>query len=147
MGSQTGGGGNFNPYSKCTVLPYEGIINENYFRIKKRETELSANLETFKYATKNPFSGSIEFFIGMLIKSKYDGIGRKEDEIDISIALDISGSMSSFIDPKPTFKELALEKDEDEENIEEIYRKKRRKMQDSKNRLQIAKECLFKYCR
>ena len=140
----TGGAGNFNPYSGCTVLPYEGIINENYFRIKKRETELSANLETFKYATKNPFSGSIEYFLGMLIKSKYDGIGRQEDEIDISIALDISGSMSSFIDQKPTFKELALEKEEEEDKKEEKFRKKERMMKDSKNRLQIAKECLFK---
>ena len=40
----------------------------------------------------------------MLIKSKYDGIGRKLDQIDISIALDISGSMNCPINKKPTFK-------------------------------------------
>ena len=87
MESQVGGAGNFNPYSRCTVIPYEGIINENYFRIKERERYLSANLETFKFVTKNPFSKKLEYFLAMLIKSKYDGIGRQEDEIDISIAL------------------------------------------------------------
>ena len=26
MGAQAGGGGNFNPYSKTVVTPYEGIM-------------------------------------------------------------------------------------------------------------------------
>ena len=133
MGSQVGGAGNFNPYSKCTVIPYEGIINENYFRIKERERYLSANLETFKFVTKNPFSKKLEYFLAMLIKSKYDGVGRQEDEIDISIALDISGSMNSGFDKKPTFKELVLQNEEiPNYNYNE------------KSRLGLAKECLFK---
>ena len=53
MGAQAGGGGNFNIYSMNTIVPYEGMINENYFRISQRETELAANLETFKSVTKN----------------------------------------------------------------------------------------------
>ena len=70
----------------------------------------------------------------MLIKSKYDGIGRQEDEIDISIALDISGSMSSGFCKKPTFKELALGNEEmPNYNID-----------NGKCRLELAKECLFK---
>ena len=142
MGAQAGGGGNFNPYSACTVLPYEGIINENYFRIKKRETELSANLETFKFITKNPFNKKLEYFLGMLIKSKYDGIGRQEDQIDISITLDISGSMSCRIDQKPTFKELAL-KEEDDDN-KNSPRQKDFDKEKPKTRMEIAKECLFK---
>ena len=134
MGSQVGGAGNFNPYSLCTVIPYEGIINENYFRIKERERYLSANLETFKCVAKNPFSKKLEYFLAMLIKSKYDGIGRQEDEIDISIALDISGSMSSGFCKKPTFKELALGNEEmPNYNID-----------NGKCRLELAKECLFK---
>ena len=133
MGSQAGGGGNFNPYSKTVVTPYEGIINENYFKIMQRETQLTANLEIFKHITKNPFNKQLEYFIGMLVKSKYDGVGRKLDELDISIALDISGSMSNGINRKPTFKEL-LQNPNEHNNFE----------YSNKDRLTIAKECLFK---
>ena len=129
MGCQSGGSGNFNLHSKNTVVPYEGMINENYFKIRQRETELSANLEIFKSITKNPFNKRLEYFIGLLIKSKYDGIGRQLDDIDISIALDISGSMDNIITKKPTFKEMF-------ENANEN--------QNKKTRIEIAKECLFK---
>ncbi len=136
MNGHVGGAGNFNPYSKCTVIPYEGIINENYFRIKERERYLSANLETFKFVTKNPFSKKLEYFLAMLIKSKYDGVGRQEDEIDISIALDISGSMKNGFYKKPTFKELALQNEEIPNYNYNNYK--------GKSRLGLAKECLFK---
>ena len=135
MGAQAGGGGNFNIYSMNTIVPYEGMINENYFRISQRETELAANLETFKSVTKNPFTNRLEYFLGLLIKSKYDGIGRQMDQIDISIALDISGSMGSGIYPKPTFEEMLQQK----EGIPYGESFKNRK-----NRITIAKECLFK---
>ena len=135
MGGQFGGSGNFNISSMNTIVPYEGIINENYFMINQRETELSANLEILKCITKNPFKNKLEYFIGILTKSKYDGIGRQLDDIDISIALDISGSMGSIINPKPTFKE----KYEQSGNNEEL-----RNRNDGKNRLEMAKECLFK---
>lgn len=132
MGAQAGGGGNFNISSMNTIVPYEGMINENYFRISQRETELAANLETFKSVTKNPFTNRLEYFLGLLIKSKYDGIGRQMDQIDISIALDISGSMVYRINPKPTFEEML----QHQERMP--YR------ESSKNRITIAKECLFK---
>ena len=138
MGGQVGGSGNFNPYSLSTVIPYEGMINENYFRIKERERYLSANLETFKYVTKNPFNKKMEYFLAMLIKSKYDGIGRQEDEIDISVALDISGSMVYPFCKKPTFKELALQNDEMPNNNYYNYNF------NGKKRIEVAKECLFK---
>ena len=127
MGGQIGGSGNFNISSKNKVVPYEGIINENYFKIEQRETEFAANLETFKCITKNPFNNQSEYFIEMLVKSKYDGIGRQLDGIDISLALDISGSMGMPISVKPTFKEMY-------ENA---------KVKGDKNRLQIAKECIL----
>ena len=132
MGGQVGGGGNFNIGSFNTIVPYEGMINENYFKISQRETELAANLEIFKSITKNPFNKQLEYFIGLLIKSKYDGIGRQLDDIDLSIALDISGSMKSYITKKPTFKEMFKNVRQNEER------------ENSKNRLSIAKECLFK---
>ena len=132
MGAQAGGGGNFNIGSMNTVVPYEGMINENYFKISQRETEFAANLELFKSITKNPFNKQLEYFIGLLIKSKYDGIGRQLDDIDISIALDISGSMNSIITRKPTFKEMYQNDGNNERNNL------------GKNRLEMAKNCLFK---
>ena len=137
MGAEAGGGGNFNPYSMNIITPYEGIINENYFKIHQRETELAANLELFKHITKNPFNKQLEYYIGMLVKSKYDGVGRKLDELDISIALDISGSMGAGIERKPTFKEL-LEEKESNNKIN------RRNLVSEKDRITMAKECLFK---
>ena len=132
MGSQAGGGGNFNIDSMNTIVPYEGMINENYFKISQRETELAANLEIFKSITKNPFTKQLEYFVGLLIKSKYDGIGRQLDDLDISIALDISGSMGCAFSKKPTFKELF-------EKVEQSYSN-----ENGKNRIETAKECLFK---
>ena len=132
MGCQAGGGGNFNIGSMNTIVPYEGMINENYFKISQRETELAANLEIFKSITKNPFTKQLEYFVGLLIKSKYDGIGRQLDDIDISIALDISGSMGWAFSKKPTFKELF-------EKVEQGYSN-----ENGKNRIETAKECLFK---
>ena len=132
-GNFSGGGGNFNISSMNTVVPYEGMINENYFPISERETNDSASLEIFKSITKNPFNKKLEYFIGLLTKSKYDGIGRQLDNIDISIALDISGSMGNIVRKKPTFKEMF-------ENVEV----NQKVGSSEKNRIEMAKECLFK---
>ena len=132
-GNFSGGGGNFNISSMNTVVPYEGMINENYFPISERETNDSASLEIFKSITKNPFNKKLEYFIGLLTKSKYDGIGRQLDNIDISIALDISGSMGNIVRKKPTFKEMF-------ENVEV----NQKVGFSEKNRIEMAKECLFK---
>ena len=132
-GNFSGGGGNFNISSMNTVVPYEGMINENYFPISERETNDSASLEIFKSITKNPFNKKLEYFIGLLTKSKYDGIGRQLDNIDISIALDISGSMGNIVRKKPTFKEMF-------ENVEV----NQKVGFSEKKRIEMAKECLFK---
>ena len=135
MGGQIGGSGNFNIFSMNTLVPYEGMINENYFPIRERETNLAASLELFKSISKNPFNKQLEYFIGLLVKSKYDGIGRQLDDIDISIALDISGSMTSQMVKKPTFKEM-FEKGNDEQD-QAVFN-------GGKVRIELAKECLFK---
>ena len=135
MGGQIGGSGNFNMFSMNTVIPYEGMINENYFPIRERETNLAASLELFKSTTKNPFNKQLEYFIGLLVKSKYDGIGRQLDEIDISIALDISGSMTIQMEKKPTFKEM-FEKENMEQNQAD--------RNGGEVRIEMAKNCLFK---
>ena len=146
MGGNIGGSGNFNINSMNTILPYEGMINENYFPIRQRETNLTASLELFKSIKKNPFNKQLEYFIGLLVKSKYDGIGRQLDEIDLSIALDISGSMGCYVKKKPTFKEM-YEKEEENNayhNYDANYNNEAYHNDGGKNRLQMAKDCLFK---
>ena len=129
MEIQVGGSGNFNIDSMNTSVPYEGIINENYFPIRERETNLSASLEIFKSITKNPFNKQLEYFIGLLVKSKYDGIGKNLDELDISIALDISYSMAEPLIKKPTFKQMY-------QNFVFFH--------DTNQRIEMGKKCLLK---
>ena len=96
MGGQVGGFHNsFSEY----IITYDGIINENYFQINDREINLLNNLEISHCRIKNPITGEIEQFLGLLIKSKYDGTPGIREPIDICITLDISGSMLSCIGP------------------------------------------------
>ena len=74
-------------------VSFDGFINENYFQINDQEKTLIQNLEISHATTFNPISHKKDTFIGILLKSKYDGIGNRQP-IDLSIALDISGSMS-----------------------------------------------------
>ena len=90
MGGQVSGARNT---FSLNSMPYDGLFNENYFRIEAREKELINNLEVSTARVKNPITNEIEQFVGLLIKSKYDGEGIRE-QIDISLTLDISGSMS-----------------------------------------------------
>ena len=84
---------NYNYYSGYAKVSFEGFINENYFLVKNQEKNLIQNLEITHAVTKNPFTYKKDAFIGLFLKSKYDGIGNR-NPIDISVALDISGSMS-----------------------------------------------------
>ena len=74
-------------------VSFDGFINENYFQINNQEKTLIQNLEISHATTFNPISHKKDTFIGILLKSKFDGIGNRQP-IDLSIALDISGSMS-----------------------------------------------------
>ena len=87
MGGQVSGAKN--TFSLDTMT-YEGLFNENYFKIDQRETKLINNVEISYAKVKNPITNQLERFIGLFVKSKYDGIGIRE-QIDISLALDISG--------------------------------------------------------
>ena len=102
MGAQAGhnmnaNSGNYNYFndSGYAKVSFDGFINENYFLIKSQEKNLVQNLEISHAITKNPISYQNDAFIGLLLKSKYDGIGNRQP-IDMSIALDISGSMCSI---------------------------------------------------
>ena len=84
-------------YSKVvpssTTLTYEGIFNSTYFELNSKETQKSMNMEISLASVKNPISNEKEIWLGTLLKSKHDG-QKINNSIDISIALDISGSMS-----------------------------------------------------
>ena len=86
---------NINYFSGYAKVSFDGFINENNFELNPREKNLVENLEIYHGIAKNPLSFNKDIFLGFLVKSKYDGIGNRKP-IDLSIALDVSGSMSSI---------------------------------------------------
>ena len=94
MGGQFGGMHNsFAEYS----ITYDGVINENYFPIQCRENLLLNNLEISHCKVKNPMTNEEELFLGLIVKSKYDGTPGISEPLDVCITLDISGSMNCKI--------------------------------------------------
>ena len=86
-----------NSYSGFAKVSFDGFINENIFELNPKETNLVENLEVFHGVSKNPLNFQKDIYLGFLVKSKYDGVGNRQP-IDLSIALDVSGSMSSIDD-------------------------------------------------
>ena len=75
-----------------TTLTYEGILNSTYFKLDSKEEKETINMEISLASVKNPLSNETEVWLGALLKSKYDGQTINK-LIDLSIAIDISGSM------------------------------------------------------
>ena len=100
---------NYNFFSGWAKVSFDGFINENYFSINTQEKNLIQNMEISHAITTNPITNQKDAFISLIFKSKYDGIGNRQP-IDMSIALDISGSMS-FIDGKDSKSRLRLAKE------------------------------------
>ena len=100
-----------------TTMTYEGIFNETYFRLNSKEEKKTLNMEISLASVKNPISNEKELWLGTLLKSKYDG-QKINKLIDLSIALDISGSMSGsrIITAKKALIQL-IQKLKDEDNI------------------------------
>ena len=101
--------GNYNYFSGWAKVSFDGFINENYFSIFSQEKNLIQNMEIAHAITKNPITNQKDAFISLILKSKYDGIGNRQP-IDMSIALDVSGSMSC-IDGKDAKSRLTLAKE------------------------------------
>jgi hypothetical protein len=81
-------------FENLSKISYDGIFNENYFKISSKETKLLLNMELSKAKIENIFNNNEnEYYIGLICKSKYDGEEINEP-LDLSIALDISGSMN-----------------------------------------------------
>ena len=102
--------GNYNYFSKKNAkVSFDGFINENYFKTENEEKNLIQNIEITHAITKNPITYKKEAYIGLFFKSKYDGIGARKP-LSMSIALDVSGSMSS-IDGKDGKSRIRLARD------------------------------------
>ena len=99
----------YNYFSGWAKVSLDGFINENYFSINSQEKNLIQNMEIAHAITTSPITNKKDAFISLIFKSKYDGIGNRQP-IDMSIALDISGSMSS-IDGKDPKSRLTLAKE------------------------------------
>ena len=91
-----GGGSSYYEYisvPSSTTVTYEGIFNSTFFKLNSKEEKKCLNMEISLASVINPISNEKEVWLGTLLKSKYDG--KKLDKlIDLSIAIDISGSMS-----------------------------------------------------
>jgi len=75
-----------------TTLTYEGIFNSAYFKLDSKEEKKTINMEISLASMRNPLSNEKEVWLGTLLKSKYDG-QKINKLIDLSIAIDVSGSM------------------------------------------------------
>ena len=95
--------GSYNYYSSDAKVSFDGFINENYFLKEAQEKNLVQNLEITQAITKNPVTYNKEAFIGLFLKSKYDGVGNRRP-FNFSIALDIFGSMGQCESDYPDYK-------------------------------------------
>ena len=100
-----------------TTMTYEGILNSAYFKLNSKEEKKTINMEISLSSVKNPISNEKEVWLGTLFKSKYDG-QKINKLIDLSIALDISGSMmgNRIVMAKKALIQL-IQKLNDEDNI------------------------------
>ena len=100
-----------------TTITYGGIFNSTFFKLNSKEEKKTINMEISLASVINPISKENEVWLGTLLKSKYDG--KKINKlIDLSIAIDVSGSMSgSRINMAKKSLIQLIEKLNDEDNI------------------------------
>ena len=108
-GNMNASSGNYNYFSGWAKVSFDGFVNENYFLINSKENNLIQNIEISHAITKSPITYQTDAFISLILKSKYDGIGNRQP-IDMSITLDVSGSMS-FIDGNDKKSRITLAKE------------------------------------
>ncbi len=82
-------------FSSLSSLTYAGKLSENNYPLASRETEKLMSAEFSNASFHNPVTNKKEVFVGALTKSKYDGVGKRDSNIDILLVMDISGSMGS----------------------------------------------------
>ena len=107
----------FNNVPSSTTLTYEGIFNSAFFKLDSKEEKQAINMEISLASVTNPLSKEKEIWLGTLLKSKYDG-QKINKLIDLSIAIDISGSMrGTRIDMAKKSLIQLIQKLNDEDNI------------------------------
>ncbi|MCQ2820991.1 MAG: hypothetical protein MJ252_27345, partial [archaeon] len=88
----------------------EEIFKAYDFQLECKEEQLLSNIEISSAKVKSPIDNETEEFIGIQFKSKYDRIGvmKEEESIDVSLAIDISGSMKGdrFVETKMVIKSM-----------------------------------------
>ena len=82
-----------NNVPSSTMVTYGGLFDENYFPLNEKETKVFYNLEISNASVISPLTNKREYYLWVLLKSKYDDIGLREP-IDIGLSIDVSGSMS-----------------------------------------------------
>ena len=101
----------------ATTVTYEGIFNSTFFKLDSKEEKKTINMEISLASVINPLSNEKEIWLGTQLKSKYDGT-KIDKLIDLSIAIDISGSMSgSRINMAKKSLIQLIQKLNDEDNI------------------------------
>ena len=107
----------YNAVASATTITYGGIFNSTYFKLNSKEEKKNINMEISLASVINPISKENEVWLGTLLKSKYDG-QKINKLIDLSIAIDISGSMSgSRINMAKKSLVQLIQKLNDEDNI------------------------------
>ena len=107
----------FNQVPSSTTITYGGILNSAYYKLNQKEEKKTINMEISLASVTNPISKENEVWLGTFFKSKYDG-QKLNKLIDLSIAIDISGSMSgSRISMAKKSLIQLIEKLNDEDNI------------------------------
>ena len=106
-----------NEVPSSSTVTYEGLFNSTFFPLNSKEEKKAINMEISLASVINPLSKENEIWLGTLLKSKYDG-QKINKLIDLSIAIDISGSMSgSRIEMAKKSLIQLIQKLNDEDNI------------------------------
>ena len=80
----------------ASTMNYGQLFKENYYEITEKEINSDYNIEISNASINNPLSNEREYYLGVLFKSKYDGIGLKEP-IDIGISIGVSNNYNNLI--------------------------------------------------
>jgi len=78
-------------------IEYQGLFNENFFNINSINRNKLLSLESTLQIFENPLTLKKETFLANFIKTKYDGLGYRNRDMDMVIMVDISGSMGSSL--------------------------------------------------
>lgn len=86
----------YDGFFNCYFYPFENNSNDNKNNKDLINADISYSIQ------RNPVNLKDELFISLLLKSQSDGIKKIFKSLDIVVILDVSGSMSSFLQTNKT---------------------------------------------